>query len=165
VCSGQNLHPAPCTVNPEPGATSLHHQEVPVWFRRTEHLTARDIAHADGTLSASERARADRFRFPDARRDYVIAHDLLRRSLSRYGSIAPAAWQFDVGAHGRPFLRRAEGQPPIFFSLTHTTGLVACAIAREPWVGVDVERTSRTLTRLDIGARILSPVEAHALDR
>jgi 4'-phosphopantetheinyl transferase len=139
--------------------------QVSVWFRRTDRLPVHDIAEAERTLSTNERARADRFCFPDDRRDYVVAHDLLRRCLSRYDSTEPAAWQFDEGPHGRLFVRRDRGQPPIFFSLTHTSGVVACAIGREELIGVDVERTSRALTRLDIGTRILSPAEVHALDR
>jgi 4'-phosphopantetheinyl transferase len=139
--------------------------QVSVWFRRTDRLPVHDIAEAERTLSTNERARADRFRFPDDRRDYVVAHDLLRRCLSRCDSTEPAAWQFDEGPHGRLFVRRDRGQPPIFFSLTHTRGVVACAIGREELIGVDIERTSRALTRLDIGTRILSPAEVHALDR
>jgi 4'-phosphopantetheinyl transferase len=93
----------------------------------------------------------------------VIAHDLVPLSLAPPPDRAWAAWQFDEGPHGRLFIRRDRGQPPIFFSLTHTRGIVSCAIGREELIGVDVERTSRPLTRLDIGARILSPAEVRAL--
>ena len=163
----RNENPAPRTLNHAPCASPLLllRHEVHVWFRRTDHLAAGDIVQAESTLSSNERARANRFRFPDDRRDYVVAHDLLRRSLSRYEPTEPAAWQFDEGPHGRPFVRRDQDQPPIFFSLTHTSGLVACAIGREQSIGVDAERTSRALTRLDVGTRILSPIEAQALDR
>ena len=148
----------PCTREP------VNLVPVSVWFRSTDHLGARDVVDAEGTLSAAERARADRFRFPDDRREYVVAHDLLRRCLSRHDPTKPQAWQFDEGPHGRLFVRPDRGQPPLFFSLTHTRGLVACAISREETVGVDVERTSRALTRLDIAARILSPAEVAEFD-
>jgi 4'-phosphopantetheinyl transferase len=45
------------------------------------------------------------------------------------------------GATGRPFLRT---DPSVQFSLAHTRGLVAVAVADVP-VGIDVERSDRTV--------------------
>ena len=64
-----------------------------------------------------------------------------------------------TNAHGRPELDvPGGGRPPIGFNVSHTKGLVACAIAGTREVGVDVECVDRTLTH-DIADRFFAPRE------
>lgn len=62
-----------------------------------------------------------------------------------------------VGEHGKPYL--AE-HPEIECNLSHTKGLVACAISEQP-VGVDVEQSSRKALR--VAARFFTPCERAAV--
>ena len=138
---------------------------VHLWYRMTAALGAADVEAARASLSADERARCDRFHFDEDRRDYTIAHDLLRRCLSLYGTRAPADWQFETGPHGKPSLTAASnGAAGLSFNLTHTRGLVACAIGRDRDVGIDAERTSRPVQSKGIASRYFSPAEAAALE-
>ena len=139
----------------------------------TELLPPETIAGCEATLSADERERHRRFYFADDRRDYAAAHDLLRRSLSRHGSTPPEAWTFAADAMGKPFLtglRRDDSdssQPPssLSFNLSHTRGLVACAVTWETEVGVDVERVDRQIEIDGLARRYFSDMEVAALGR
>lgn len=112
---------------------------VSVWVRDTRALSLKEIQTASQTLSVSEIDRASRFRLPELRRDYIAAHDLVRRALTAHDSrYAAHSWKFVSGVHGKPFLEIDEGRTGIEFSLTHTSGLVACAVSTAP-VGIDVE--------------------------
>ena len=119
--------------------------EVHVWMAAPDQFYQPELSSQYVSwLDEQERSRYDRFHFSQHRHEYLIAHALLRSSLSRYGGCAPAAWRFTTNAYGRPELATEQGQPPLRFNLSHTTGLVACAITRSADVGVDVECIMRT---------------------
>ena len=145
--------------------------DIHIWYRETESLDSSAVRAAEATLSAEERARADRLRFPHDRRDYVVAHDLLRRSLSTLDPLEPGEWQFDVNEHGKPHVRPAvpgdgsNERRALSFSLTHTRGLVACAIGFNVRVGVDVERLDRDVAAAEVAARFFAPREVAALQQ
>jgi 4'-phosphopantetheinyl transferase len=106
-----------------------------------------------------ERARADRFHFAEDRRDFTMAHFLLRHCLSKHGPLEPTAWNFERGPNGKPYLTNAS----IRFNLSHTRNLVACAIGLGE-VGIDVEHGD-TLSRQRAGLeRTLAPAEFESLD-
>lgn len=90
-------------------------------------------------LDEAEMQRWHRFRRPADRYHYGAAHELLRRTLSHYANIPPEDWRF-TGAHGaRPELIGHCAFTGPRFSLTHSTGIVACAVARTHPIGLDAE--------------------------
>jgi 4'-phosphopantetheinyl transferase len=138
---------------------------VHVWYRLTESLGEPALAVARAMLSDEERSRHDRYRLACDRRDYAVAHALLRASLSRYSEVEPQAWTFDVGAHGRPELTiRAGLGARLTFNLSHARGIVACAITPGAAVGIDVTRTDAAFDYSSIASRYLSPDELVQLD-
>ncbi len=95
-------------------------------------------AAAEEILDLEERQQAQAFRFQRDRDLYTAAHLFLRRILSCYASLSPDRWQFSRNAYGKPALADpAYGW--LQFNLSHTHGLIACAVARDRAVGVDVE--------------------------
>lgn len=100
-------------------------------------------ARLERLLSPDERARLARFRVEPARTLYLSAHALLRLALSRLAGPPPDVWRFEPDARGKPTVGAPSTDPPFHFSLTHTDGLVGCAIAAEPEIGVDAEGVSR----------------------
>ena len=119
--------------------------QIDVWYRLTESLDAPDVIAARARLSREERTRCDQYRFGCDRRDYVVSHALLRTSLSRYLDVDPKMWTFDAGVHGKPYLTAAaQSGRTLTFNLSHTRGMVACAIASDVPVGIDVVRTDTT---------------------
>jgi len=137
---------------------------VGVVWRATSTLAAADLDAALATLSDDEREQHRRFTFPEDARDYAAAHALLRAALStEVGGTTPGDWRFVRDARGKPAL--AGGSPSLpSFSLTHTSGMVACAIAPPgAAVGVDVERADRDVDPERLASRFFAPPEIAAL--
>src|ERR1039457_6256925 len=112
--------------------------EAHVWlsFLQADQVTERGFWN---TLSAEERQRAEKIHASTDRAGFVLAHALVRAVLSQYHSTAPGAWQFGHGVQGKPFISAPAGAPPLQFNLSHTNGLVACAVTWNAAAGVDVE--------------------------
>jgi 4'-phosphopantetheinyl transferase len=112
-------------------------------------------------LDDAERARAARFAFEEDRQSYIAAHALLRAELSRRAGRAPQDWRFAATALGKPFLL----EPPrdLRFSLTHTRGMVAVAVAEGVEIGVDVESDDRRAESMKLAERFFAPEEVALL--
>jgi len=111
-------------------------------------------------LDNEERDRAARFTFERDRRAYAGAHALLRHALDR--AAGHRAWRFTANAFGKPRI-----EPPsndIRFSLSHTDGLVAVALAHGRDVGVDVEASGRDADEATFRSLVLAPDEVSDLD-
>ena len=114
-------------------------------------------------LSRDEHDRMQRLIFERDRMAFLTTRALARRMLSRYAPVAPADWQFITNAHGRPEISvRPAGTPDLRFNISHTTGLIACAVTIGREVGVDVEQVGRHLTH-DIAGRFFAPKEVRDL--
>jgi 4'-phosphopantetheinyl transferase len=111
------------------------------------------------TLSPVERQRAERFIFERHRRQFLLAHGLVRAALSR---IAPETDPFRF-RYGRPFVAARPLGQALHFSLSHTEDCVACVISSCEAVGIDVEATDRLRSPLAIAERAFSPTEIAAL--
>lgn len=137
--------------------------EVHVWYRFTEAITEADVQTLSAALSEDERARARRFVFARDRRDFTAAHVLLRNTLSRYDDVPPGAWIFEAAGGHKPII--AAPRTTLAFNVSHTHGLVACAVARDTALGVDVESIDRLSSGREIAERFFSPFECRGLDR
>jgi len=110
-------------------------------------------------LSPDEHERMARLVFERDRQRFLLTRALVRTMLSRYAPVAPADWQFIANVHGRPeILDRPLGVADLRFNLSHTDGLIACAVTIGREVGVDVEHVGRRLTQ-DVAARFFAPAE------
>ncbi|HXI29365.1 MAG TPA: 4'-phosphopantetheinyl transferase superfamily protein [Vicinamibacterales bacterium] len=137
--------------------------DILVVWQSTAALTGNALADAVALLSDDERARLERIRFADAARDYAAAHALLRRVLSRGRATSPRDWRFARTPTGKPFLVD-DAAPAMSFSLSHTRGLVACAVAPAAVaVGVDVEPCDREIDVDRLAARFFAESEVAAL--
>ncbi len=139
-----------------PGDLSLGEAEVHVWRIGLDLFPAESFI---AELAPEEAAR--RFHRPRDRDRYVAAHGALRRILSRYCGVAPAAMRFGRTPRGKPYLDPEMG---IRLNLSHSDGLALVAVARCTEVGVDIERIRQLPDALDIARRVLPPEEADALD-
>jgi 4'-phosphopantetheinyl transferase len=110
-------------------------------------------------LDDAERARADRFRFAADRLAYVAAHALLRQILADAVGLAPRDWRFATEPSGKPVIAPAFGRPTLKFNLSHTRGMVACAVGWGDDLGVDVEPAHAADAALEIVSRNFAPSE------
>jgi 4'-phosphopantetheinyl transferase len=131
--------------------------DVRVWLAEPAAWRApREHERLLALLSEDERERLHRFRFDADRAAFLLAHGMLRLALSRHAPVAPERWTFQAGPYGRPSI--ATPPSPLSFSLSHTRGLVACALVRDGSVGVDVEDASRA-TPFDVAERYFASAE------
>jgi len=117
----------------------------------------------DALLTEDEREKRDRFRFEKDQHSCLVTRALVRTVLSRYENIAPKDWRFVTNDHGRPEIAEPKSARSLKFNLSHTNGLIACIVAREREIGVDVEDRERSGKLLDIAHRFFSPTEVAAL--
>jgi 4'-phosphopantetheinyl transferase len=113
----------------------------------------------EALLTPEEQERMTRFLFAGDRRRFLITRAHVRTMLSRYAKVNPTDWRFMANVHGRPeILDRPAGVPDLRFNLSHTEGLIACAVTVGREVGVDVEYIDRRLTH-DVAGRFFAPRE------
>jgi 4'-phosphopantetheinyl transferase len=109
-------------------------------------------------MTADERGRFDRFRHDDDRVMFAVGRLVARTMVGRALSVDPASWAWREGPHGRPEIDRPNTN--LHFNLSHSAGLVICALSRDRAVGVDVEDLARRAPDPAIVPRYCSPAEA-----
>lgn len=116
----------------------------------------------EALLDASERERRARFKAEGAALQHLVGRALVRCSLSRYADVPPTAWRFEPNRYGCPAVAAPAGTD-LVFNLSHTDGLVACAVTRGLAVGVDVERVERRVEVEKLARYSFAPSEAQTL--
>jgi 4'-phosphopantetheinyl transferase len=133
---------------------------VEVWTVRQDHADVRArLPEYESLLTSDERARAARFFQAADRERFTIGRALARTMLSRFGHRPPQDWPIVIDGHGRPELEAGEaGTLDLRFNLSHTDGLVVCAVTVGREVGTDVENVRRSVTH-HVPERFFSPRE------
>jgi 4'-phosphopantetheinyl transferase len=140
--------------------------EAHLWLLDPESLPAADVLRLRGFLSEEEVARMERFRFERDRLLYLAGRGLARAALTRCAGtrrVAPAEWRFEPSLRGRPEIAAPQVAPPLRFNVSHTEGLVACAVTAGADCGVDVESLDRVRHLDDLVEVALAPAERIAL--
>lgn len=113
-------------------------------------------------LDAFEQQRAASFKFNKDRDLYSAAHVFLRQVLSCYAPVRAKDWQFICNPYGKPAIAN-PGYLWLHFNLSHTQGMVACAVANNCAVGVDVERRKHLEDLPSLCQQVFSTLEAEAV--
>lgn len=123
--------------------------EIHVWLACPEPMPMAQLQQQyEMLLNEEERQRCHRFHFEHDRKHFLAAHALSRLAIAHYLQCAPQELAFVRGANGKPELAPHPGQPPLRFNLSHTRGMVACAMTLDRDCGIDVERV-REMKQLD----------------
>lgn len=143
----------------------IERSEVHIWYVFSDEVRDPDLLAAyERMLAPEERVQWQRFVFERDRHQYLVTRALLRTVLSRYAPVPPAEWGFVRNTYGKPEI---SGPPGVFwpsFNLSHTRGLIACAVsASHRELGVDVEDTSRCSETVSIAEHFFSATEVRAL--
>jgi len=115
------------------------------------------VARVLGWMSDQERVRYARFRHDRDRAMFALGREMARTLVGAATGSAPDAWAWREGPHGRPEI--AHPHTDVHFNLSHSAGLVVCAIARGRPVGVDVEDLTRRAPDIAIVSRYCAPAE------
>jgi len=130
---------------------------VVLWSTRLEHVDPLLVSFFRMSLSEAERGKADRLHFERDRMLYTTAHALLYAMLSRY-STDISGFQFRTNQWGKPEVDSPGNK--MRFSLTHTSGLAACAITLVDDLGVDAEVWHHALDPVELANQFFAPSEA-----
>jgi 4'-phosphopantetheinyl transferase len=128
---------------------------------RTIHLEADParLAYLNEILAPEERERANRFRFPEHRRRYIVCRGTVRELLSPYVNLAPAAIRFDHNPYGKPSVPGSG----VRFNVSHSGDWAMLAVSDQLEVGIDVERIDPSFAQEQIPERFFSPREVEHL--
>ncbi|HFD79967.1 MAG TPA: 4'-phosphopantetheinyl transferase superfamily protein [Gammaproteobacteria bacterium] len=160
-------HEQPCDLNHLPPAIAMDEleREAHVWLASPETIgDSRLLRRFRNSLSDEESSRMRRLKIAHHRHSYLVAHGLLRHTLSRYVDIAPEDWKFSHGRHGRPEIANPSA-PPLRFNLTHTEGLTGCIVTLHADCGIDAEQLTTRHATSDIARRMFSEEECRELER
>jgi 4'-phosphopantetheinyl transferase len=139
---------------------SLSRDEVHVW-RATIDRPAADYAII---LSSDERVRADRFRFEQERRRFIVGRGTLRIILGRYLNVPPEKIKFVYHANGKPSLSNGLLPPEIRFNLSHSGDMALLAVTQNREVGIDLETLRPSLDAGKLANQFFSPSERAELE-
>lgn len=112
--------------------------DVRVWAFPLD-VAERVFDQLSSTLSADERARADRFVFDRDRRRFTTARGRLRTLLGQCIDVDAGAVRFDYSTAGKPSLANASNGLPLHFNLAHSEDVAVVAVTHLAPLGVDVE--------------------------
>lgn len=140
----------------------LAENEIHIWLTRPERIQERMLLdHYWSLMTPDEQAKQQRYKFAKDQHDALITRGFVRTVLSRYSERKPQDWRFEKGDKDKPEI--VDPPLPLRFNLSHTYGLIACAVAHTHDVGVDVEDISRNSDVLGIADRYFSEVEIKEL--
>jgi 4'-phosphopantetheinyl transferase len=136
--------------------------EIHVW-RVSLDQTESCLQSLQQTLSTDERTKADRFRFPKDRSQFIVSRGALRAILSRYLNISSHILRFDYNPYGKPSLIVTQGGNTLRFNLSHSRGMALIAITKNRDIGVDIEGINPNFSCLEIAEKFFSPLENSVL--
>lgn len=148
--------------NSPPLDLTLDLGEIHVW-RVSLAQTESCLQSLQQTLSTDERTKADRFRFPKDRSQFIVSRGALRAILSRYLNISSHTLRFDYNPYGKPSLIVTQGGNTLRFNLSHSRGMALIAITKNRDIGVDIEGINPNFSGLEIAEKFFSPLENSVL--
>jgi 4'-phosphopantetheinyl transferase len=138
--------------------------QVDLWYVPWDAETAAQLqSDYRALLPEAEVARCDRFVFAEGRCQCLISRMLVRTVLSSYTGHDPAVWRFVENRYGKPSIAQ-PADCSVRFNLSHTTGLVVCAVSLSSEVGVDAEDCQRRLADVSIAQHYFAPEEIASLE-
>jgi 4'-phosphopantetheinyl transferase len=117
----------------------------------------------EDTLTADERARAERFYFQKHRERFIAGRGLLRHILSRYLGKEPDQLRFCYNSYGKPALTEETGAEGLCFNLSHSHGIALYALTHGREIGIDIEYFRPDVETEKLAERFFSPREAAVL--
>ncbi len=111
-------------------------------------------------LSIDELKRYERYLAREKKIEFFLARKFIKELLASLLDVPSGKIELVPDDYGKPFLLVAGKKNPIYFNLSHTSGLIACAISRDRQVGIDVE--FKTGSHDDIVQQFFHPQEVRA---
>jgi 4'-phosphopantetheinyl transferase len=151
---------------------NLEKNEIHVWITKPQSLTNEALLYSNteltdlltkyrALLTDEESKKQQRYKFEKDRHDALITRAFIRDLLSYYAEIKPQDWRFEKGQKDKPEI--VNPPIPLRFNISHTKGLIICAVTLNEDIGCDVENISRKNDVLAIADRYFSVEETNTL--
>jgi len=145
----------------------ISNDEIHLWSINPNEYQDRALPECfQRCLSPDEIKKYQRYIDAHDQQDALITRVFVRHLLSLYLDLNPAEIEFIKGDKDKPEIFFPEGTQntiPLRFNLSHTKGLIICAVALTHDVGCDVERLDRKSDVLKIADRYFSESEIEEL--
>lgn len=144
---------------------TLHQNDIHLWLSFPNDILEKSLLSVYwDILSKEEQEKQKKFYFNKDRHLYLVSHALVRTTLSCYTGIDPRKLEFMQNSYGRPEISARGKIIPLKFNLSHTDGLVACAVVLKEEIGVDVETINRSENIMKIADRFFAVQEKNDLN-
>lgn len=138
----------------------LAKNDVHIWLIKShQSLACRELQACEALLDDTERWRLQQFLLQAPRSEYLMSRALVRSLLAEYTGIPAQDWRFSANQYGRPEIVSPASFRHLSFNLSHTEGLLACAISLDRTVGVDVEKVNQAIDPDELAPLIFAPPE------
>lgn len=138
----------------------LAKNDVHIWLIKSHHpLADGELQACEALLDRTERWRLQQFLLQGPRSEYLMSRAFVRSLLAEYTGIPAQDWQFSANQYGRPEIVSPAAFRHLNFNLSHTEGLLACAISLDRTVGVDVEKVNQAIDQDELAPLIFAPPE------
>jgi len=145
-------------------ALELTAGRIDLWIVMTDQAASPDLLDRyRELLSPDERQQEHRLRLERVKHEFLVTRALVRTVLSAYLEMPPAAIVFTRSSRGKPAVASPVNTGAVEFNLSHTRGLVVCAVTTGCEIGVDAEPLDRRSSCLELAARFFAPTEFAAL--
>jgi 4'-phosphopantetheinyl transferase len=103
--------------------------------------------------------RLSRFHFESHKHQYLLTRAFERDILSNYLGVHPASLLYKKSQYGKPSLITGEKKININYNISHTEGLIVCAVALKYELGVDTEYIKRDFIITNIASHYFTSEE------
>lgn len=110
-------------------------------------------------LDATERSRHASFRHAASQRNFLCGRLLAKSLVARRLACAPHVVRITCDQDGKPLIAGPTSARLLSVSISHTDGLVACAVGMVERLGIDVEMVDRPAQHLPLTNRVLADCE------
>ena len=143
--------------------STLNPKDAHVWTLSVTENDQKNIDKLSHILCTNELARLNQITHKQSKLEYQAAHILCRIMLSNFSDVAPADWYFETREHGKPEINKKMNHENLRFNISHTNGMVACALTKKHDIGVDLEWPSRFSNIESIAKKYFSSSEYNDL--
>lgn len=119
-------------------------------------LTTSEISNL---LNSEEYTRFANFKIPSKQDEFLASRLLLRYLLRQHTDLDPGKVVAAPDEFGRPFWKHHGTRIPLYFSLSHTRGMVCCVIGNNMEIGCDVELIRPRKYERNLAEKIFSSQE------
>ncbi|TCP70040.1 4'-phosphopantetheinyl transferase family protein [Baia soyae] len=112
------------------------------WIKIPSAMHSDELSPYTAILDQKEAEKLYSYLVDHKKKEFLLGRMLLKGVLGQYLGLESADIRFQENEYGKLYLTpNLQEKKQIYFNLTHTDGLVACAVTRTGEVGIDVENT------------------------